>query len=131
LVADQRQQRGSLERCADLEAAALWKAKDIATHGYWSHRAFNGEMPNATVRRFSCDLPAEYGDDWNGVESLVAGSGDAMAMFTALANSPSHRTHLLGENSFFKRQCKMGISVFEKLNTEYRWYWVILIGICA
>jgi len=129
LTADQRQQRGRLEVCACLEKAATWKVQDIAEHGYWSHRASTGEMPNFTARRFGCNLPTEYGDG-NQIESLVAGSGDATTMFNSLANSPRHRTHLFGENSFFKHQSKMGIAVFEKLNTAYQWYWVILIAIC-
>ena len=130
LVADQRQQRGSLERCADLEAAALWKAQDIAEHGYWSHRDSEGVWPNRRARLGGCRLPSYYADDANYIESLVAGSSNANVMFAALASSPSHRTHLLGLNDFYKRQDKMGVAMASNPDSLYGCYWVIWIAIC-
>lgn len=128
LTADQRQQRGRLEVCACLEQAASWKAQDIAEHNYWSHRASTGEFPNFTARRFGCNLPAEYGDG-NQIESLVAGSGDASVMFNSLANSPSHRTHLFGENSFFRAQNKMGIAMVR--GGQWGFVWAIYVAPCS
>lgn len=128
LTADQRQQRPALQRCESLEAAAEWKAQDIVTNGYWSHQASNDEWPNATARRFGCNLPAEYGDNWNGCESLVAGSPDAMVMFSALAESPSHRVHLFGLNEFFRAQTHMGIAMVA--GGRLGWVWVVMIAAC-
>lgn len=128
LTTDQRQQRPSLGTCTALERAAEWKAADIAQYDYWQHQASNGEWPNATARRFGCALPSAYGDGWNGVESLGAGSKDALAIFTALANSPRHRVHLFGENSFYRQQTHMGIGM--AVGGRYGWVWVILIAPC-
>jgi len=126
LVGDQRQQRPSLGTCSALERAAEWKAADIVQYDYWQHQASNGEWPNATARRFGCNLPPEYGDDWNGDESLVAGSPDASVMFNALAESPSHKVHLFGMNEFFRQQTHMGIAV--ATGGQWGWVWVVLIA---
>ena len=128
LTADQRQRRSSLGTCAQLEAAAEWKAQDIVTHGYWAHQAANGEWPNATVRRFGCNLPSEYGSNWNGCESLVAGSPDAVVMFAALAESPAHRVHLFGEVDFYRMQTHVGVAM--ATGGCYGWVWCVMIAAC-
>lgn len=128
LTADQRQRRPSLGTCAQLEAAAEWKAADIVANGYWAHQAHGGEWPNATARRFGCNLPAEYGNTWNGVESLVAGSPDAAVMFNALAESPSHRVHLFGEVDFYRMQTHVGVAM--ATGGCYGWVWVVMIAAC-
>jgi len=128
LADDQRQRRPSLGTCAQLEAAAEWKAADIVANGYWAHQAHGGEWPNATARRFGCNLPVEYGDDWNGCESLVAGSPDAAVMFNALANSPSHRVHLFGLNEFFRQQTHVGIAMVA--GGQWGWVWVLMMAAC-
>lgn len=128
LMSDPRQQRPRLERCAALEAAALWKAQDIAQHDYWSHVAANGEMPNVTARRFGCKLPQDYGSG-NNIESLVAGSPSATVMFNALAESPSHRPHLLGLNSFFRAQTHVGIAMVR--GGQWGWVWAIYVAPCS
>ena len=128
LTADQRQQRPRLQRCESLEEAAEWKAQDIIANGYWAHQAHGGEWPNATARRFGCNLPVEYGDNWNGCESLVAGSPDAAVMFTALAGSPSHRVHLFGEVDFYRVQTHVGVAMVA--GGQWGWVWVLLIAAC-
>jgi len=128
LVTDQQQQRTQLERCANLEQAAAWKAADIAQYDYWQHQASTGEWPNATARRFGCNLPPDYGADWNGVETLAAGSSDAMVMFNALAESPSHRAHLFGMNEFFRKQMHLGIAM--ATGGQWGWVWCVLIARC-
>lgn len=126
LTTDARQKRTNMQRCEQLEAAALWKARDIALYDYWSHRASNGDLPNETARKFGCVLAPEYAGNWNGCESLVAGSPDAMVMFNALAESPSHRVHLFGLNDFFRQQTHMGIAV--ATGGQWGWVWVVLIA---
>lgn len=128
LVADQQQQRPQMQRCERLEQAAEWKAQDIAAHDYWLHQASTGEWPNNTARRFGCNLPPEYGTG-NNVESLVAGSPDAMAMFGALANSPAHRVHLFGLNEFFRQQTHMGIAM--ATGGKWGFVWVVMIARCT
>lgn len=127
LMSDERQQRPQLERCASLETAAAWKAQDIAEHDYWSHVAANGETPNVTARRFGCKLPQGYGSG-NNIESLVAGSPSATVMFAALAESPSHRTHLFGENSFFRQQTHVGVAM--ATGGQWGWVWAVHIAVC-
>jgi len=129
LTADLRQQRPDLHICPALAQAAAWKAQDIIAGNYWSHQAANGEWPNATVRRFGCALPAEYGDNWNGVEMLAAGSPNAPAIFKALASSPAHKAHLFGENDFFRAQAHSGVAVGS--GGYWGWVWCILIAYCG
>ena len=129
LMHDIRQQRSRLTVCRALEAAAAWKAADIAANDYWDHRAFNGEWPNDTARRFGCNLPPEYSDGQNYIESLCAGSADAQAMFDSLAESPSHRTHLFGLNDFFSRQTHVGIAC--AVGGRWGWVWAIYIAECT
>lgn len=125
---DGRQQRSQLEVCQHLEAAAEWKAADIVANGYWAHQAYSGEWPNATARRFGCNLPVEYGDNWNGCESLVAGSPDAAVMFNALAESPSHRVHLFGEVDFYRMQTHVGVAM--AAGGQWGWVWCVMIAAC-
>lgn len=128
LTSDQRQQRSSLGTCAQLEQAAEWKAADIVANDYWSHQASTGEWPNATARRFWCNLPVAYGNDWNGCEILAAGTFEAAVIFNALANSPRHRVHLFGENNFYRQQSHMGVSV--AVGGRFGWVWAIFIAAC-
>lgn len=129
LTDDPRQQRPSLRICVALTRAAAWKAQDIIAGNYWAHQAANGEWPNATVRRFGCALPSEYGNDWNGVEMLAAGSPDAPPIFNALASSPAHKEHLFGENDFFRAQAHSGVAV--GIGGYWGWVWCVLIAHCG
>ena len=130
LVADQRQQRGSLERCADLEAAAAARAYGLSHGDPWSHVDAHGVTPNEYCRAAGCKLPDSYAQKGNNVESLVAGAGDASVMLEALTRSPKHADHIFGRNDFFRQQDKFGIACCERLDSEYRWYWCVLIGVC-
>lgn len=127
LLNDSRQQRPQLERCRELEAAAMWKAADIAANDYWSHRAHNGEWPNATARRYCASLSPVYGPDGNFCESLVAGSDDAAVMFSALIGSVAHRAHLLGETAFFRQQNRVGIAC--ATGGRWGWVWAVYIAL--
>lgn len=129
LMDDERQQRKSLLWSTSLAAAAMWKALDIADHNYWSHRASTGEMPNFTARRMGCNLPAAYGDSWNGVESLCAGSPNAAPILEALGTSASHRPHIWGENEFFRQQTHVGVAMVR--GGQWGWIWAIYLGTCG
>lgn len=129
LLHDGRQQRPQLERCKELDAAALWKAQDIAANNYWSHRAHNGEWPNATARRYCASLSPDYTGTWNGCESLVAGSDDAVVMFNALIGSVAHRAHILGETAFFRQQTRVGIAC--ATGGRWGWVWAVYIALCG
>jgi uncharacterized protein YkwD len=129
LTIDPRQQRVGLVWCESLAAAARWKAQDIATHDYWAHKASNGEFANTTARNHGCKLPKDYDGNWNGIESLSAGSPDALPIFTSLSNSPRHAEHLFGLNDFFRRQTHCGVAMAQ--GGRYGWVWCVLIAPCG
>ncbi len=127
LVNDPRQQRAGLTWCGSLSAAARWKALDIVQHGYWAHRASNGAFANTTARIHGCHLPHDYDGNWNGCESLAAGSPDALPVFNSLSKS-RHAEHLFGLNDFFRRQTHCGIAMVAGGVNSF--VWCILIGVC-
>lgn len=129
LVADHRQQRPHLELCASLQQAAIWRAHGLANGEPWEHADSHGVTANEYARRAGCVLPGDYAAKGNQVESLVAGSDDAAAMFNALAASPSHADHLFGRG-WFGRQNAFGIAVCEGPG-KYRWYWVVMVAECG
>lgn len=86
---------------AALTSSAVFKADEMADGGYFAHRsAVTGVWPNRLVRDFGYPLPAAWPDDENFVESLQRGSADPSEVVRALAESPSHRAHVFGENGF-------------------------------
>lgn len=124
---DKRQQRKRITICPELEAAAKFRAEDLASRRYWAHCTPEGLCPNEIARMFGCQLPKSYGDG-NTIEELGAGSPHAESIFNALARSPAHRTHLFGENAFFRQQTHMGAAVAE--GGPWGWFWCLLIAIC-
>lgn len=129
LVADPRQQRKSLERCPALQQAAGRRAWGLALGGDpWDHVDKNGVWPNKRARLAGCQLPSDYSDDCNYVESLVAGTADPYVAFGALALSPHHKVHLFGENAFFQQQRHFGVAMCA--GGELGWYWSIYIATC-
>ena len=128
LVADPRQQRPSLERCPALQQAAVWRAWGLANGQPWSHIDRDGTWPNKRARLAGCQLPSDYSDDCNYVESLVAGTADPYTAFGALALSPHHKVHLFGENGFFQQQRHFGVAMCA--GGEWGWYWCVLIATC-
>lgn len=129
LVGDRRQQRPQLALCPMLQQAAIWRAHGLANGEPWSHTDSHGVTANEYARRAGCRLPDDYNPKGNNVESLVAGSSDAQAMFTALATSTQHADHLFGRG-WFQRQDRFGIAVSEGPG-KYRWYWVVMIAECG
>ena len=129
LVTDQRQERPHLELCASLQQAAVWRAYGMACGGDpWGHVDAHDITPNEYARRAGCRLPDDYATKGNNIESLVAGTADAMTAFAALATSPKHSDHLFGRG-WFGRQRHFGIALC-KGSGEYTWYWVVLLGEC-
>jgi len=86
-----------------------------------------GDCVNRTVGRY-CRLPAEYPENGNSIESLVAGVRDPIKALEFLLSSPAHADHLLGRNDFFRSQFRCGIGFMEIPGTEYTFYYVILIS---
>lgn len=107
-----------------LAKAASIRAEQVAIT--FSH-CFQGDCANRIVRR-GCTLPLQYAENGNSIESLVAGTGDPQISFNALLRSSGHTDHLLGRNSFFVEQTRVGIAYLEKIGSPYRFYFVILIS---
>lgn len=129
LVTDQRQERLTLELCASLQQAAVWRAYGLANGGDpWGHVDENGITPNEYARRAGCRLPGDYAPRGNNVESLVAGTADPVVAFNALAISPKHSDHLFGRG-WFRRQRHFGVALC-KGTGEFTYYWAIYVGTC-
>lgn len=126
LVGDSRQQRRGLRCYPPLVRAARRRAAGLAAGEPWGHVDAAGVTPNEYVRQEGVVLPDNYSAKGNNVESIAAGSGDADAIYAALAGSASHSVHLFGVGDFFERQGHCGIAVAE--GGVYGWYWCILIA---
>lgn len=124
LKEDHRQRRKILESDHCLIEASRLRVLQVAEN--FSH-CFGMDCANRIVRRI-CQLPVEYPENGNSIESLVAGTSDPLTAFLALARSPSHADHLFGLNDFFLPQTKVGISFLEKIESPHRFYFVILIS---
>ena len=132
LVKDPRQHRTRLDPCPALTAAAQHRAAMLATMPDLAHVEPDGVTTvNEVARRFGCGLPAHYAARGNGIESLVAGTGDAQAAFEALARSPKHAAHLFGQSDFYRGQGQVGIALMDAVGSRWRWYWCILLGECV
>jgi len=137
LNTDPRQKRATLDPCPTLVAAARHRAAMLATMPDIAHVDPDGTTPNEIARRFGCALPSDYPERGNGIESLVAGTGDPQAAFTALANSPSHAKHLFAldgdgrADAYYGRQNACGIALTEVAGSRWGWYWVVLLAPCG
>ena len=129
LIADSRQQRTRIDCHPALMRAARARAESLISRDYWAHCDPDGVCPNLVARRAGCRLPSDYGDRANYIEELGAGTPDPAVMFTALGNSPAHKTHLFGEIDFYRRQPHVGIVLVE--GGRWGWVWVVLIGTCG
>lgn len=86
---------------ADLTDSAASKADEIATHGYFAHQsAVTGIWPNRLARQWGYQLPPEFPNNANNIESLHSGSPVPFNVVGSLTASPSHRVHILGEGWF-------------------------------
>jgi len=130
LVADARQQRKSLVCDPRLVAAA--EARAMAQRGdVLSHCDEDKVCANDYARRYGCRLPTEGYGSGNQIESLVAGTPNALAAFESLARSEGHSNHLFGKIDLFRAQDRIGIAMVEVPGYRWRWAWSILIARCG
>lgn len=130
LTGDHRQERQRLEVCPTLTQAALWRAHGLANGQPWSHTDNAGGSPNERVRAAGCKLPDSYGIKANNVESLGAGTNIAGIIYAALTGSAKHGPHLLGQG-WFRHQTCVGVAMAENQESEFKWYWCVLIASCS
>lgn len=118
------QQRKAMAWDDCLVTAAGVRATQAAKE--WSH-CFQGDCTNRVVRRY-CSLPPEYPENGNSIESLVGGVENPESALNALLRSPRHADHLLGRTEFFRQQTRCGIAFHLAEDSQYRFYYVILIS---
>lgn len=128
LTADPRQERPTLTLCPMLVQAATWRAHGLANGDPFAHVDAEGVSANEYARRAGCVLPADYAARGNNVESLVAGTDNAVIAFAALAGSEKHAPHLFGRG-WFRHQRQYGIAL--ATGGRYGWYWCVMIASCG
>ena len=110
-----------------LASVARAHAKDMSDRGYFSHTDPDGNGPNQRVTNAGYALPSWYdkGQTANQVESIAEGQETAEATLAEWLTSPSHRAHVLAENSFFAGQIDFGIGhYYDPIQKKH--YWVFI-----
>lgn len=130
MMSDERQARDDLTCDPLLVGVATVRATIAASGEKLSHCDAQGICANAYVRFAGCDLPTSYTANGNQVESLVAGTRDMASAYRALADSPSHYRHLMGESDLFEEQDRIGIAVVTIPDSRYETYTSIIIAKC-
>ncbi len=111
-----------------IEAVARARAKDMAVRNYFSHVNPDGVAANFLLRQAGYQLPSWWGTDptANYVESIAAGYASPSDTWTQWMNSPPHKQHLLGQNSFFATETHYGVGYYYDPNSTYQYYWVVV-----
>lgn len=124
------QKRKSLSPNLILAKVARERAMDMARRGYFDHVNPDGEGPNHLATVAGYQLAAIYGRARNGnnIESIGAGAATAQEAWELWMNSPGHKTHLLGLESFYQDQTEYGVGYAADPESPYRHYWVVLIA---
>ena len=107
-----------------LMQAAQYKADDMAQKAYFGHTSPTGEAPNDYVRKYGYPLPSFYPSGKNNVESLRIGYSTPKDVIEAWLNSPSHRAHVTGENSFYREQREVGVGLATHPNGGRLWVFI-------
>jgi len=111
-----------------IEGVARARAKDMAVRNYFGHVNPDGVAANYLLRQAGYQLPAWWGTvpTDNYVESIAAGYASPADTWNAWMNSPPHKTHLLGQNSFFASETHYGVGYYYDSNSTYKYYWVVI-----
>jgi hypothetical protein len=130
LVNDPSQQHPRLVENAILMRVAQGRARDMADRGYFAHADLNGYGPNYHARQAGYTLPEYYSKaaDGNSIESIGAGFEQPIQAWEAWMESPAHKRHLLGEIDFFRDQDEYGVGYAYNPDSQYRYYWVVIIA---
>ncbi|MFN2203984.1 MAG: CAP domain-containing protein [Caldilineaceae bacterium] len=125
---DEQQQRGRLHCNPILSQVARAHAQDMAQRRYFDHVNPDGSGPNFLVTQAGYKLPDWYPEarDANNLESIGAHFATAEKVWTAWTNSPGHRLHVLGLDSFWAEHTEIGVGYYFDENSEYGAYWVLI-----
>lgn len=106
-----------------LVQAAQHRAEDMVAKNYFSHFDPDGHSSNWWARQYGCDLPGEYADDANYIESIGLNYVSASAVWEGWKASPGHRVHVLGEDPFYAGQTSYGFGYAE---SAWGRVWVVM-----
>ena len=129
LIANHAGQRRPVLTCNKiLHDFARRKGQDMALRSYFSHTDPDGYGPNYWVRLLGYPLPSFYSSalDGNNIESLAGGYATAEIAFAGWLASRGHRTHILGEISFYQEQAEFGMAYVRDDNSVFKNYWVFI-----
>lgn len=132
LVSHSDQNRNPMACDPILTRVARERAADMANRDYFSHVNPDGYGPNHLVQQAGYDLPDMYGNDpaANMVESIAMGyelTTGQKAWEVTWKDSPVHREHLLGLNSFYAGQQRYGIGHYLGVKDGHPTnYWVFI-----
>ncbi|HEV7867364.1 MAG TPA: CAP domain-containing protein, partial [Chthoniobacteraceae bacterium] len=122
------QGRDFVEVNAILSKVARAKAIDLARRDYFAHVDPDGKGANTLVREEGYPLPSHYdqAQSGNNIESLAAGYPTPQNAWSNWMTSPSHKMHLMAQNSFFAEQTSIGVGYHYDADSTYKHYWVVL-----
>lgn len=103
------QQRKALHIHPLLMLAASIKAVDMRDNDYFSHTSPTGVTSNEIIRSVGYVLPDFYRKKGNNCESIALGYATPAAVAQAWYESPGHRVHVYGENTFYREQECIGV----------------------
>lgn len=127
IIQSPKQQRDRMICDPLLSQLAQEKAEEMARFSMVSHTISVGA--NQRLREGGFSLPRYYPMFWgNNVEAIQGGAPDATHVFQAFMESKGHRTHLMGEHSFYRSQTHIGIAHVRSPHSAHLDYWVVYIA---
>ena len=105
------QDRDNLQENGILMAIAQIRAVDMCDRNYFDHQDPDGIWPNQYVRQAGYNLPKNYYNDSNQIESIATGHADEIEALNALAASPSHMAHMRGKY-FWEDHLFFGVGLY-------------------
>lgn len=108
------QERKKLTCHLILVQVAQSRAKSMVDRQYFGHCDPDGICANRHVERAGYRLPDFYHVNGNNIESIAGNQANALHAFDELMDSPGHRSHLMGEISFYREQDCYGVGYVEK-----------------
>ncbi len=126
IIKSKGQKRKSLNCNINLAKAAAKKAKQMAESERIAH-TLNNLTANEHLAKFGIELPHTYEILGNQVEAVLGGEQYPQEAFSYFMTSTDHKSHLLGENSFFRDQDQIGVGFYYDEAKKYEYYWVVYI----
>ena len=117
-----------------LMQSAKFRASEMAENNYFGHQSsVTRKWPNEIARSFGYELPKNFGDKTNAIESIDAGtwvrnSSDSLARLIidkGFEKNPGHRHHLLGVTDFYSKCNEIGVGYARNKRSSLGHYWTI------